>query len=137
MDNVILNLLRTLPLFATLSEEQHQQITEHITLEYFPEGYVLFKEGDVGDALYLVKSGKVQITKQDKVLAELIEGDFFGEMALMDAAPRNANAILLEDSELFRLNKSDFDRLLEKNPDIAEAVRAAYALRKEADEKLF
>lgn len=128
--NLILNILRMIPLFQSLTEEEHESITEHITMEYFPAHYTLFQKGVVGDAMYIIKSGMVKIFNEEAELANLGEGDFFGEMALIEDQPRMASAETLSDCEIFVLKRSDFARLLQSSPEITRKVQAAYQERK-------
>ena len=85
---------------------------------------VVFKEGAIGDSLYIVKAGSVRVTKmedgnEEKVLAILNTGDHFGEIALVDKHPRSATVIANEDSELIQIHAEDFNKLLESDRDIA------------------
>lgn len=128
--NLILNILKKIPLFESLSEAEHESMLEHITMQYYPAHYKLFEEGVVGSALYIIKSGTVRIYKGGQDLATLNEGDFFGEMALIEQKPRMAGAETLSDSEIFVLEKDDFAELVRKTPGIAQKVEEAYLKRK-------
>jgi len=129
--NLILNILKTIPLLQALTEEEHKSIIDHITMQYFPAHYVLFEKGVLGNALFIIKSGMVRIYNEQGDIANLGEGDFFGEMALIEAKPRNASAETLSDCEIFVLNKEDFALLMQKSPNIAQKVEVAYEARKE------
>ncbi len=91
---------------------------------------MLFHEGDHGDAMFVVQSGRIQITKsvggEERVLAELGAGEFFGEMAILNHEPRNATASALEASLLLVYDKSTFEEMLLGNPNVA--VRMVYKL---------
>jgi len=128
--NLILNILKNIPLFQTLSEEEDKLLIDHITMQYFPAHYQLFQKGVLGSAMYLIKSGMVRIFNEEGDLASLGEGDFFGEMALIENEARMASAETLSDCEIFVLNKEDFAALMQKNADIANKVQAAYQQRK-------
>ena len=85
---------------------------------------VIFKEGDIGDAFYLIVTGSVRISTLvpgvgEEALAILREGEYFGEMALIDDAPRSASAIANDDTLLLHIGKKDFRTLLEQQTDIA------------------
>ncbi len=85
---------------------------------------VIFKEGDVGDAFYLIVSGSVRISTLvpgvgEEALTILREGEYFGEMALIDDAPRSASAIAHEDAILLLIGKDDFRKLLAQETEIA------------------
>lgn len=81
-------------------------------------GQVIIKQGDPGDYYYIIKSGRVNVSRKSEkdgkvvMLSELKEGDGFGEEALVSGAPRNANVIALTPGTLMRLSKPDFDALL-------------------------
>jgi len=83
-------------------------------------GEVLFKQGDTGTEMFLIRSGKVKITRsaggQEKTLAVLKEGDFFGEMAVIDGSPRSANAIAAEEAKLLTIDREAFKAQLKSNP---------------------
>jgi len=128
--NLVLNILKSIPLFQSLTEEEYLSMVQHIVLQYFPAHYMLFKKGVLGEAMYIIKSGTIKIFNETGELATLNEGDFFGEMALIEAVPRMANAETLSDSEVFVLNREDFAKLMQKCPSIAEKVDKAYKERK-------
>jgi CRP-like cAMP-binding protein len=128
--SLILNILKSVPFFQSLTDEEHSSIMGHIAMQYYPADYMLFKQGDEGDAMYILKHGKVRIFNMSGPLAELSDGQFFGEMALMDGQLRNASAQTASESEVFVLKRQDFDQLLKDNPAIAEKIRTAYFERK-------
>lgn len=129
--SILLPILRQIPIFAALDEKAHKEIIEHIILMYYPPNYQLFKEGDEGDALYIVKKGQVSIyheAKEEgdlpKKVAEINEKGFFGEMSLISDQPRNAAAKTTGEAEVFILSKTDFKKLLESNTALAEQISA-------------
>ena len=84
----------------------------------------IFREGDLGDAFYLIVTGSVRISTLvpgvgEEALTILREGEYFGEMALIDDAPRSASAIANDDTMLLCIGKDDFRKLLERQTDIA------------------
>ena len=99
------------------------------------KGYEIIKQGDPGDAFYLIATGKVSVWMNkgsEKVkMAELRADDFFGEMALISNEPRNATVTAEGQTELFVLQKSDFEKILLKNPAIAGKLKKAYDERAE------
>lgn len=127
--NPILELLKTIPLFANLNDESAQLISSNITLEYFPENHIIFNQGDAGDGMYIIKKGQVRIyqgnsddTESQVELAMLTDNSFFGEMALISETPRNANAVSVVESEVFVLKNSDFYKLINENPNLTEQI---------------
>lgn len=107
----------------------------------YPAGTVIFKEGDVGSEMYVVQSGKVNITKRsrevEKVLVTLGTGAFFGEMAIINNKPRSASAIVVEDSRLLVIGPKTFDAMIRGNSEIAVRMIKILAQRlQEADEQI-
>jgi CRP/FNR family cyclic AMP-dependent transcriptional regulator len=88
-----------------------------------PAGTVLFSEGDKGEEMYIIQSGKVKISKKirgvEKTLATLDKGEFFGEMAILNDKPRSASAETLEDSDMLVIDRKTFDAMLRSNVEIA------------------
>jgi len=130
--NIVLPILKRIPLFSSLDENLHREIVSRIVMMYYPKDYTLFKEGDEGDALYIIKTGQVEIfhnAKEEGLLPEKVatinENGFFGEMALISDAPRNASAKAVLDTEMFILNKTDFNVLLKTSTALAEQISAA------------
>ncbi len=133
---IILPILKKIPLFANLDENLHREIIGRIILMYYPANHVIFKEGDEGDALYIVKKGTVEIVRRPgqeggdvHKIADINDGGFFGEMALVSDEPRNATARTLTDCESFILSKEDFKKLLDSNPALAEQISATMVSR--------
>ena len=130
-DFSILPILQNIPLFKGLDSGIHEEIIKHITLQYYPANYQLFTESDIGTKMYIIKRGSVRIYKQktDEQIAILGEKSFFGEMALIADQPRTASAKTTEESEIFILEKNDFDLLLSKNPTAQKAIKDTYTVR--------
>lgn len=136
--STILRILKQIPLLEELNEADHKEIIKQITLEFYPKDYVIFHENDAGDAFYIVKKGMVRIfheapageTKYDeKDVAMLADGDFFGEMALIGDKPRNATAKTVEESEVFKLKKDDFIQLVSSNTNMASRISSEFLKR--------
>ncbi len=127
----ILPILKKIPLFADLTEEDHKEIINNIVLNYFPAGYTLFHEGDPDGSMYLIKHGLVKISRKnvaavDTEVAVLSDNDFLGEMALVLNEPRNATATVIADCELFELKKPDFLKLMESSPTMANKISTEF-----------
>ncbi len=93
-------------------------------------GEILFHEGDHGEDMFVVQSGRIRITKavggEERVLAEMTPGEFFGEMAILNHEPRNATAVATEPTVVLVYDKGAFEQMLIGNPGIA--VRMVYKL---------
>ena len=89
----------------------------------FEESQYIFEEGDLGMEMYIVQEGQVEVLKkfkgEDRPLAELGQGDFFGEMSILEDLPRTASARAKTECTLLEINGSTFDQMLRKNPEIA------------------
>jgi CRP-like cAMP-binding protein len=110
-------------------------------LTHFNKGHVLFHEGDDGEEMYIIQSGKVAIKKQVKdgeaVLATLEKGDFFGEMAILERMPRSAAAEIVEEGDLIVINGETFGDMIKANPEIAVRMLRKYSLRlRDADRQI-
>ena len=121
--------------FQSLKMNELDELIGHLRMIRVQKGYEIIKQGDPGDAFYLIASGKVSVWikkgfKRSKV-AELVSDDFFGEMALISNEPRSATIVAEDVTELFILQKYDFDKILMKNPAIAQELKKAYHERKE------
>ncbi|MEA5419168.1 mechanosensitive ion channel domain-containing protein [Spirulina sp. CCNP1310] len=118
------DLLKEVIYFANLTDIELRQLIEvGYRKRLYPE-QVLFKEGDRGDAFYIVLSGSVDVVAQkiNKHLATLKEGSFFGELSLMLGIPRTATVIAKEETLLFTISDKRFKKLLKENPQLAEVI---------------
>jgi Cyclic nucleotide-binding domain/FHA domain len=107
----------------------------------FNAGEIIFREGDLGTEMYIINEGKVEILNRvgedDRVLAVLEKGDFFGEMSVLEDLPRAATARAVSDSRLLQINGSTFDQMLQANPEIAVRMMRKLSRRlRETDELL-
>jgi len=107
----------------------------------FPKGAILFREGDPGREMFIIQKGKVQVKKRvgatERILAELSEGDFFGEMALLMGMDRSATVEVIEDSKLLVINPDTFEALLKSNVEIALKMLKKMASRLRALDEHF
>jgi signal transduction histidine kinase len=119
-DALILEELRQIPLFADLSEEDLEQLYQMAETVSIPAGQLVLQEGDQGDSLYVVLTGELEVTKrqgsQDILLAVYMPGQFFGEMALLEQAPRSASVRTLQESRLLVISQAAFQTLLTCSP---------------------
>ncbi len=104
------------------------------------DGEVLFREGEKGDVMYLIREGKIKITKggddDEKVLAVLKEGDFFGEMAIIDGSPRSASAIAATPASLLVIDKETFKSKIRENPLIEYVLETLTKRLRTTDEQI-
>jgi len=134
--------LRSVPLFSRLPEEDLQAFAAVTRERTYPKGSIIVFEDDPGDALYLVADGQVKVVLigedgREVILTVLGEGSFFGEMALLDDQPRSAHVIAMEDSTLLLLRRDDFQARLRQSPAVAISLLAELSGRlRLADEKI-
>ena len=117
--------LRALFLFADLSVRELKIVQGLLHERDYLAGEVIFDEGEEGNALYIVRTGRVLICRQGRpasAIAELEPGNFFGDLALLDSAPRAAQARALEPSRLAVFFGSDFLALLETEAKLANKI---------------
>ncbi len=109
--------------FASFSDEELESLLDCMSLLSLPKGAVLFRQGDAGDALYLIRSGQVRVIQtekgQEKVVAHMARGDSLGEISLLSGEPRPNTAVVDATAEFLVLYKKDFDPLLQKMPSVA------------------
>jgi CRP/FNR family cyclic AMP-dependent transcriptional regulator len=134
--------LRAVPLFAHLGEEELRRLAAAVRERSYPKQSIIVFEDDPGDALYIVVDGQVKVVLigedgREVILSVLHEGDFFGEMSLIDDEPRSAHVIAMEDARLLVLRREDFQRALEETPRIALGLLRALSRRlRRADDKI-
>ena len=114
-------LFRQVPLFAGLEDEDLESLIAVANRRKYPKDGVIFFENDVGDALFMILSGRVKVTilsddGREIILAMLSDANFFGEMSLLDNEPRSATAIALQETEMVVLHQRDFLSIVEKRP---------------------
>jgi CRP/FNR family cyclic AMP-dependent transcriptional regulator len=135
-------LLRNVPLFSVLPESQLALLTGVVGRKSFPRGTTIISAGDTTDSLYVIISGRLKVLMSDDegrevILAILNPNDYFGEMGLLDDAPRSATVMSLEPCELLQLSKRDFKKCLEDNFELALAMMRGLVRRlREADKKI-
>ncbi len=95
----------------------------------FQPGEVIFREGDIGNEMFSIKKGKVELRTGDEVLDVLEECEVFGEMALVDKLPRSATAVALETVELVPIDERKFNFMVQQTPNFAITIVRMMALR--------
>ena len=119
--------LRSIPLFLGVSDEDLGSVASLLIERRFPNNKTIVEEGLPGDYMYIIREGRVKVTKlsgdgREKILELLGPGDFFGEMSLLDREPRSASVKALSETRILALARNDFLNLLRKSADLAMAV---------------
>lgn len=134
--------LGTVPLFKGLNPTELQRFADVTREKAYPRGSVILFEDDPGDALFIVRVGRVKVVLvgddgREVILGVLGIGDHFGELALIDDQPRSAHVIATEDSSLLVLRREDFRRRVEETPAVAWSLMQELSRRlRRADDKI-
>jgi len=127
--------LRRLGLLRGLSAEQISEVADHLKLQHFPLGQVIFSQGSEGEVLYIVEEGQVSVQRASagtpgaEVLETLGTGDFFGEDALLSGEAHRADAVTLTPVSVWALAKSDFETLVLRYPSLLLNLSRALSRR--------
>ncbi len=126
--------LKSIHLFSSLNLEDTERLAALLRKRSLKKGEVLFRKGDEGIALHIVQKGSVRIVLPSRTGDEVspaifTEGDFFGEMALLDGMPRSADAVALEQTEVLALNRRDFLAFLQNNEMAIKAIFSYLSMR--------
>ncbi|MBN1873522.1 MAG: cyclic nucleotide-binding domain-containing protein [Anaerolineae bacterium] len=128
------SLLRQMPLFAELSGRQIRSITAQLREQVYAAGAILIRQGEIGDAFYVIASGRLQVFVArdgvEQVVAELGPGEYVGEIALLLQVPRTATVKALVPTRVLALHKDDFDRL------IAEQLYVSRGLERQTSRRM-
>ena len=118
------SLLAQIPMFSSLGAEELEQLSSVLQPWRYGKGEVIFHQGDLATALFIVRKGEVAIRLstaegKERLLTLLKRGDSFGEMALLDGEPRSTDAVAREETSVLRLQREDFQRFVESRPYVA------------------
>jgi len=114
--------LSRVDLLRALPPDEMRALLHHVHPRLFAPGTIIVKEGGVGDSLYLIETGDVQVTKDGENVAKLDGGDSFGEMSLLTGEPRSATVTASGEVRAWEILKDDFDRLVSSSPVLREAL---------------
>ena len=134
--------LKAVPLFSSLPDEQLRMLIPVVARKAVARSTSVITGGDTTDSLYIVISGRLKVMMSDAegkevILTILGPGEYFGEMGLIDDAPRSASVVAIEACELLYISKRDFKKCLADNADMAMAVMRGLVRRlREADRKI-
>lgn len=144
-NKTLADILKEIPIFSDLTPLQIRKVENICHDRFYKKGEKVFLENEPGTAMYVIKSGEVKIYKKDEgtdvLIATLTTGDFFGELALLDNAPRSATAVCCVPSQIIGIDRNTLTDLVTRDPWIGTSVLQKLAqligMRlKEANEKL-
>ena len=118
-----LDILKDIDLFSGFNDADLNILENHAINKTFSKNTIIINEGDESDSLYIIQSGMVKVFLSDEDGKEIIlntqsAGEYFGELALIDDAPRSASIMTMEECKVMIILKRDFQNYLEKNPEI-------------------
>src|SRR6478609_8404654 len=134
--------LKAVPFFTQLNDRELDVVRAVATEKTYAKNAVVLTEGEMGDSLYMIQSGKVKVFIGDEdgreiTLKMLGAGDFFGEMSMIDKQPRSASVTTIEGSTFLVLTHAAFEKCVEQSPRIGNMVMQVLATRvREADRKI-
>ena len=140
--SIHVGVLRSVPLFAMLSQAQLTALSSTMARKSALKNRTVLKIGDLTDSLYIIIAGRCKVQMSDNegkevILAVLGPGDFFGEMGLLDDAPRAASVVTIESCEFLTIAKDAFNALLKDNFEMAMVIMRGLVKRlREADRKI-
>ena len=137
--------LRRIKILAELNDAQLEHLLDYMELQRVPQWSVVVKQGEQGDAMFLILSGELRartmLGDRETILATFGPGDFFGDMSLFDHGPRSADIVANTDSTVLRISVAAFDRLTREAPALAtpflRATAKTLSARIRADNKRF
>ena len=120
-----IELLKKVPMFSNLNQRHLKEIGKHADQVRVEAGRVLAQQEKKGWEFIFIVNGKARVEKNGKVIRQLSEGDFFGEISLIDGEPRTATVISDADMTLLVVNKTSFDHLLDTVPGLQKKILIA------------
>lgn len=132
----ITEILKKIPVFEDLTKRELGAIERILHKREYRQDELIFREGEPGVGMYIIESGKVRIVTETgkRTLAELAEGEFFGELALLDESPRSATAVAIQPSIILGFFQPDLFGLIERNPQLG--VKIVLRLARSIGERL-
>ena len=113
------SMLATVPFFSGLDEKKRKSLVSQGKEMSYKAGDFVVREGAMGVGFYLILDGKAEVRKGDRILATLGQGQFFGEMSLIDELPRSADVVAVSSTKCWALTSWAFAGLVKTNPEIA------------------
>ena len=127
------NIIKDIPLFDCVDDHFIRDIAQHLTPLILTPGDYLFRTGDIANSMFFVQKGKIKVLSADesKQLTILQKGDFMGEIGLFKKVTRTATVRSISYSDVYELQKKEFDKVLKRYPQIAEKLKAKSISREE------
>jgi CRP/FNR family transcriptional regulator, cyclic AMP receptor protein len=115
-------ILKTVSIFAETTDQILAEVAAIATEMAVPAGAIVFEKGAAGDSMYMIASGRVRVHDGARALNDLVIGNVFGEMAVLDPQPRSASVTAVEDTQLLRLDQQALYELIDDRPEVARGL---------------
>lgn len=117
-------ILKTIPLFADLKDEELNSIASHAITKTYPKNAIIINEGDDTSSMYIIQTGKIKVFLSNEdgkevILSMMGPGEHFGELSILDPAPRSASIMTMEPCKFSIISKENFEQSLDAHPDIS------------------
>lgn len=132
----IVQRLQNIDILTPLTAEAHEALAAAARVHVYSQGETIIRHGTAGDSMFIVQDGTVSVRVGEEEVAQLSEGEFFGEMALLTGEARTANVIALTDVVAVEITKAALQPVLHDHPELAAAISAKVLLRRDALDSL-
>jgi len=134
-DKQIISIMKQTPIFSRMNESGLKSVLKSAVQKKSPAGAKIVEEGKGGVGFYLILAGKAEVIRNGEKLAELSEGNFFGELSVIDGAPRTADVIAMTDTFCLVITQWAMTSLIENHPEIAQGMLAELVRRLRATDE--
>lgn len=121
-DKQTISLMKGTPIFSKLNESSLKSVLKSAVQKKSPAGTKIVEEGKGGVGFYLILEGKAEVVREGEKLAELDAGNFFGELGVIDGAPRTADVVAMTDTSCLVITQWAMKSLIENHPEIAQGM---------------
>ena len=121
-DKQIVSLMKETPIFSRMSESNLKTVLKSAVQKKCPAGTKIVEEGKGGVGFYLILDGTAEVIREGEKLAELTGGNFFGELSVIDGAPRTADVVAMTDTYCLIVSQWAMKSLIENHPEIAQGM---------------
>jgi CRP/FNR family cyclic AMP-dependent transcriptional regulator len=135
-DKRIIALMKATSIFSRMSEASLRSVLKSAVQKTSPAGTKIVQEGKGGVGFYLILEGKAEVIREGEKLAELGVGNFFGELSVIDGAPRTADVIAMTDTSCLVITQWAMKSLIENHPEIAQGMLAELVRRLRATDEV-
>src|SRR5689334_12757645 len=122
MSSSVVGLLKKVALFENTPESALEELSSHISKLEFKQGDRIITKGEVGNSFFILAFGSVNVHDEEQVIATLNEGSFFGEISLLDAAPRSMSVTAAELTEVYCITADDFYKVFKNQPEVTQII---------------